>query len=243
MGSNTTKEDEQKQGTSSSVDANKVEDPTFRPTSVFYITPHSSLTHYIRVYSIEQNPSGTQSINDLLTSSSKAGQSIAKTKTEKPAYTIVQGGLFGKAKVYAGEFVEGSTSKDGLIAEWNPSRIPHGTNTFTFLKPTSPSGEPGREPPHPLTLKRTTLISSRAESFVKDSVEYVWGFDNRFNDSWMTLVAKVGGREVVVAKGYRPWNIEYTGGSVVVDGERVDALSVVLTAVAMLRKLRQRTKR
>lgn len=156
-------------------DNTKVEDQTFHPTCVLYITPHNSLTRRIKIYFFSRSlsVSDTQSINDLLSSAAKQGAKIDKAGTEEPVYTVVQGGLWSNAKAYEGKFVNKKESKDNLIADWNRSFVLHSANTFMFLKSIS-NDKDGRGKKdkirHPLALKRTTVISSRSEAFVKDSV-------------------------------------------------------------------------
>jgi len=225
----------------------------FYPTTVFYITPHNSFHRHVRVYQVHRSvgDAACSTVDDLLRSSVKSSKSI--DGKEVPALTLLQGGIFwGNGQVYNGAFVGEEESKHNVVGAWKPCRIVHGTNIFTFGPPDdseeakrikSAKGGILSQYRHPITLRRTTIITSRSEFFVKDSVKYVWRFDDKMNDMRMTLYAQSGGTEEIVAKAYRPWHIENTGGCVALDENKIDALTVVLTTVGMWRKLRLRTHR
>jgi len=233
--------------------SHKLHENRFNATSVLYITPHNSLHRYIRVYYIQRSTESDLrlSIDDILQDSIKISKTI--NKKDIPVLTIRQGGVFwGNGKVYIGDFVTKEESKNEVIAEWKPCRIIHGINVFTFIPPNDNDKVKGkdtmktdfvRQNRHPITLKRTTIISSRSESFVKDSVTYIWRFDKKINDFCMTLYSQRGGIEEIVAKARRPWYFDNTGGCITLDESKIDTLTVVLTTIAMWRKLRLRTNR
>ena len=208
----------------------------FKPTCILYIKPHNSFTSQVKIHYIHHDLTvaptyGSKEFEDLLSAAENTGRSIPDSAP--PAMTIVRQGFLRGAKVYKGAYL-GDESSDSLIATWKTSHSAHGTNIFSFSQDVD--GESSQQ--HDITL-RPVSISKRAESFTKDSVEYIWRFDGMITKSRMTLVEKLGGRESVVAK-YKGSKRMNTGGIVVVDEEKLDVTMVPLTCCGMLRKVRQR---
>jgi hypothetical protein len=110
------------------------------------------------------------------------------------------------------------------LASWESPILALGTATISFPDGSSHSR-------HPIEVKPLG-VGRRAESFVKDSVTYVWEME-RFKTELKSLVKVVGEERKEVARYAQRAGRDREGMLVIDEGE-VDGLVVVLSCVAVL---------
>ena len=198
-------------------------------TRVFYITPHGNTKQAIKIHDLTNKLSRLEYSTEIEEEAEKLGQSLAD---ETPLYTIVQPGWWKTITLYAGAAqAEGENTSEALIT-WKPSGAAHSKQSFNF-----PESSPFSS--HDLTMRLTGSFFTRNEAFVKDSVQYLWRFDSKWQYKH-TLYKKIGQSEMCVAKFRTPFRAYKTGGTIFVNEDEIDAVVATITSCAMLRKIRQR---
>lgn len=80
----------------------------------------------------------------------------------------------------------------------------------------------------------------RTNEWVRDSVTYSWRCNSKYKANRMTLLKKVGPKQLVVGRYAQRWGSWITGGVLLVDSRGEDEVLAVLTACVMLRRMQQR---
>jgi hypothetical protein len=74
----------------------------------------------------------------------------------------------------------------------------------------------------------------RTNEWVHNSVPYQWRCDSKYLANRMTLIRRIGGRDIVVARYAQRWGSWITGGVLLVDEKEIDPVVAILTCNVML---------
>jgi len=110
------------------------------------------------------------------------------------------------------------------VAEINAPVLGFGVRKFSFPQGSSHSS-------HDIEMKPVS-IGSRAEGFVKDSVQYFWDKQDKI----ATLSKVMGDKRVHIAKFGAKHNYD-KGGVLALDTQQIDAVVAMITCVALLQQL------
>lgn len=223
---------------------------SLQPTSTYWITPHGMLTKTITILDLTKDM--TLPYTGMTSEYKDAVKKALKDHSFTPILSCKRLTWLGlkyditsprtssnenKPQDETGDADAGGDSSDVHIAHWTHPWTSTGEATLTF-----PSSSPHSTHPISLRPKRWGL---RTESFVLDSVPYIWEMDSLWHSTSMTLYRVVGSgeseRKVEVAKyAQKWWGAFVTGGILVVDEREVDGAVVGLSCLVVLKKKRQR---
>lgn len=198
----------------------------FKFTHTLYITPHNSTHKTVKIHDI----TGVSTAPYSSDRHNEETEEIGQARPDEAANWILDNHHHWRtATLHPGHAATKTT--DTALASWTPSRWSQGKNEFDF-----PPGSPHSS--HGLVMQRQGVLSYRVETFVKDSVQYLWRYDG-YSRRKLTLWKVLGGGKTAVAKYKAPYRVATTGGTLVVDSGEVDLVVAVLTCLGMLRKIRQ----
>ncbi|KAI9777770.1 MAG: hypothetical protein M1839_008565 [Geoglossum umbratile] len=199
----------------------------FNPTLTYYIKPHCSWTKTIEILDLTPHLTIPYGSSDFPAHT----KSIAKTPSLAPSLTVQKQNVWGtKYGIF-----ENSENGEREIAKWTASCFSTGRSHIKFL-------EEGGKSRHDITLQKPAGISmlSRDESFVFNSVEYLWSYESWYCAHRIQLFRMLpGGEKQLVARFWQGWDWK-TGGTFVVDARELDEVVGVITCVVELKKRRQR---
>lgn len=119
-----------------------------------------------------------------------------------------------------------TTEPKKVVAEFHSSLLSFGATHISFPRDSSHSS-------HEITVK-PLAIQRRAQSFVKDSVTYVWESTTPSSHSKLSLYKAVASKKVEVARYESSSGRFELKGILVLDEREVDALVAVVTLVGVL---------
>jgi hypothetical protein len=194
-------------------------------TRVVWVALHNALSITIKVYDIT---SEVLDKPDMF----KEAKTISKSLGKRPlTYSLKQKGWWKDYELIDGDSSDAKSTLP-VIANWKPSFYDMMDQKFSFPPESTHSD-------HDITLKRIKM-TTRMETFIKDSIEYFWRFDKVLVRSKLSLIKRVGQEEKVVARFDGPFPTFRICGALAVDEEEVDFIVAMLTCCGMLRKDRQR---
>lgn len=201
---------------------------SFNPTAVYWIAPHGLLSKKITIIDLTKDMDMPYS---GLTVEYKAA--IKKTLKDHSFAPV----LSCHRRTWLGLKYEITDDQNAHVAHWSHPWSSVGEAVLTF-----PDDSPHSL--HPISLSNTRW-GLRTESFVHNSQPYIWQMDSLWHSMNMTLYRVTGSGEqqkkVEVGKyAQKWWGSFVTGGTLVVDGSKIDGVVACLTLVVMLKKKRQR---
>lgn len=201
---------------------------TFKPTSIYWITPHGMLTKSITILDLTQDmPLPFAGLTDTYKASIKT---TLKDHSFTPIITCQRQSWIGlKYHICDGQ--------DKTLAHWSHPWSSTGEAVLTF-----PTDSPHSS--HPISLKNKTW-GLRTEAFTVNSQLFFWEMDSAWHSYSMTLFKVFGTGEqqkkVEVGKySQKWWGSCATGGALVLDEGVIDGVVAALTLVVVLKKKRQR---
>lgn len=201
---------------------------TFKPTSIYWVTPHGMLTKTITILDLTHDMSLPYiGLNDDYKAAIKK---TLKDHSFTPIITCHRQSWIGLK--YS---IQDEQSKS--LAHWSHPWHSAGEAVLTF-----PTDSPHAS--HPVSLKNKTW-GLRTESFTIDSQLFFWEMDSVWHSHDMTLYKVVGSGEhqkkVEVGKySQKWWGSWATGGAFVVDENVIGGVVAALTLLVVLKKKRQR---
>ncbi|KAH3975312.1 hypothetical protein HBH98_099260 [Parastagonospora nodorum] len=205
-----------------------LESRPFIPTSVYWVSPHSTLASKITVLDLSKDMDVQYS---GMTDEYKA--QVAKTMQDhsySPAITCTRNGWFSMN-------FDITDDQDKQLAHWAHPWSSFGEAVLTFPTDSTHSS-------HPISLKNK-MWNTRTEAFTINSQPFLWEPDSHWHSQNMTLykVTGTGDAEKKFEIGkyaQKWWGSVWTGGTFVVDDREIDGVVACLTLVVVLRKKRQR---
>ncbi|KAH0541581.1 hypothetical protein FGG08_003929 [Glutinoglossum americanum] len=202
----------------------------FNPSQTFYITPHCSFTKNIQILDLTPHLTVPYTDPTFPSHAKQVAKQIAKQAQFPPSITIQKDNISGTRYLILDP---NKNANDNEIATWKASHFSTGPSHLTF-----PAQSPHSS--HTITLRPPRRFLSRNESFVHNSATYTWAYESWIHPSRVALWRELpGGGKKLLARYWQgiDWR---TGGTIVVEGEEVDAVIAVVTCVVLLKKKRQR---
>jgi hypothetical protein len=194
----------------------------FKPTHIYHIVTHSSLTKVIKVLDITDNVTVTLDSDEF----SKQVEEITKGSPPDPWLTVTRGHWWNN------RFTVTSPSESGTLAEWKSGLMSWSDTYLNF-----PSGSSHSS--HHITMKAKSYWKFR-EQFVIDSVTYTWIPDNALINVKFTLYKSIGSHELKVGRYEQKWKFLKTGGTLLLNTDEIDNVVGILTCLVLLLKRRQK---
>jgi hypothetical protein len=206
----------------------------FVPTRVFWIAQFGVMSKAIKIYDITSSTSQSKEIYREPKEASKL------VKDQAATYSFKKRGWRKPYDMYHGDWTTSDTTEPApIIASWKGNRQMRSSH-YSF-----PESSPHSS--HDITMKRMT-VWKRTETFIVDSVQYSWKFNNGYTRSKLTLTRTLGGRETVVAHFNGLFPHIYQAGVLSIQDDLEDGgkdaynliVLAIMTCCTMLRKDRQR---
>jgi len=194
-----------------------------KPSRIFHIVPHSSLTKTIKVLDITDRITAPYTSDEF----TEQAKEIPKSSPPDPWLTVTR-----VPHWWSRRFTVESASEPGKLVEWKGGLMSWSSNVLSFT-----SGSPHSS--HPITMKTKSYWKFR-EQFVFDSITYTWVSDNAWTNIKYTLYKSIGSREVRVGRYEQRWKFLRTGGTLVLNTKEIDDVVGVLTCLVVLLKRRQK---
>ncbi|KAH7386018.1 hypothetical protein BKA66DRAFT_440667 [Pyrenochaeta sp. MPI-SDFR-AT-0127] len=206
-----------------SVDASK-----FAPNRVFYILRHNLFSKEVNIIDITSSLTAPIANDEITDEFRDNARSLSENKSlaANPVYR-----LRGK-HWYSSEMTMMDLQSAEDVATWK-----HGAASFSKAFLSFPAQSPHSS--HPITMAPVKWYK-RTNEWVKDSITYSWRCNSKYKANRMTLLKKVGPKQVVVGRYAQRWGSWITGGVLLVDAREEDEALAVLTACVMLRRMQQR---
>ncbi|KAF2822082.1 hypothetical protein CC86DRAFT_458603 [Ophiobolus disseminans] len=208
--------------------ATAADETNFNPNRTFYILRHNLFSKEIFIIDITSAlhvPYTGGEITDELRDAARA-LSENKTLASNPIYRF-------KAKHWwSSERSMFDAASSTELATWKQGGTSWSHAIISF-PPQSPHST------HPIVMQNLKWYK-RTNEWVRNSIIYSWRCDSKKKANRMTLVKKVGAKEVVAGRYVQRWGSWVTGGVLLVDGKEEDEVIACLTACVMLRRMQQR---
>lgn len=205
-----------------------LESSAFKPTAVYWITPHSSLAGQLTVLDLtrDMDVPYTGMTNEYKEHIRKTMQDHSYT----PAITCKRKGWFGLTY----DVVDDQSNH---IANWS-----HPWTSVREAVLTFPEDSPHAS--HPVSLQNRTW-GLRSETFTLNSQPYLWEMDSLWHSTNITLYKVTGSGDAekkteIGRYAQKWWGPFVTGGSFVVDDKEIDGVVACLSLLVVLKKKRQR---
>lgn len=201
---------------------------TFRPTSIYWITPHGMLTKAITILDLTHDmPLPYAGLTDTF-------KAAIKTTLKDHSFTPI---ITCQRQNWIGLKYDIRDDQGQPLAHWSHPWISAGEAVLTF-----PNDSPHSS--HPISLKNKTW-GLRTEAFTLDSQLFFWEMDSAWHSYNMTLYRVSGSsehqRKIEVGKySQKWWGSCATGGAFVVDEGVINGVVAALALVVVLKKKRQR---
>jgi hypothetical protein len=221
------------------------------PTRAIWIPSHACWTTHLKIhdltpYQLDLTHGEAENYRNARKAANFTNEQL---DANPPLWTIEKQGLFKHMNVYEGD-IEDSRNDQRIVCEWNQARWECGVSRFTFLEssPTLASVKAVHDasqqasrsyPTHNMTMQRITRVNlfERSESFVIDSQEYVWRWDNIWSPRQLTLYKTLSsGTSTPVARYHGQIPFCKAAGLLTVDEYEVNLFMAVVTCCAMVRK-------
>lgn len=201
---------------------------SFKPTSVYWITPHGMLTKAITILDL------TQDMSVLYTGLTDEYKAAIKTTLKDHSFTPL---ITCHRQNWIGLKYDIQDNQGKHLAHWSHPWISAGEAVLNFPSDSQHSS-------HPISLKNKTW-GLRTEIFTLNSQPFFWEMDSAWHSHNMTLykVLSTGEHQKKTEIGkysQKWWGSVATGGAFVVDDKAIDAVVAALTLVVVLKKRRQR---
>jgi hypothetical protein len=210
----------------------------FTPTNFFHITPHNGLSKTIKVFPVSSDtlsaPFGSNAFKEKVKSICEAYKNLSKDVKETDAghaYLTASKSRWYQRTLSINLPLAGETD----IAEWKGGAFSASKNVITF----DTAAVEEAHCSHTLTQTVDSFWKFR-ESFVVDSVPYLWVCNNLWTMLDFSLFKMAGGNRVEVARYWQGFKVLQTSGVLAVDESEVDAVVACLTCLVVLRKKRQK---
>jgi hypothetical protein len=202
----------------------------FHYTHILYITPHNLWNSDVKIHDITDSVTAPYPSEKFKIASEAEGQSRADSV---PEWIFHNHGFRKMPVLCTGTTTASKKSVDDLIATWKPSRGQYGKNAFIFPPGSAHSG-------HDIVMEMEKHWKSWDEVFVVESVPYFWRYEGSSRRKF-TLWKVVGQIKMVVGRYKGKRRVGKRGGTLLVDADEVDCVVAVMSIMAMLRKVRQRS--
>ncbi|CAO2651902.1 Nn.00g001850.m01.CDS01 [Neocucurbitaria sp. VM-36] len=205
-----------------------VDGSTFAPNRVFYILRHNLFSKEVNIIEITSSISVSYTGGEITNDYRDAARAVSEDKTlaTTPIYQ-----LKGK-HWYSSEMTMSHVPSSTDLATWK-----HGGASFSkaylSFPPTSPHSS------HSITMAPPKWYKRKNE-WVRNSITYSWRCDSKHKANRMTLLKKIGPKQMVVGRYAQKWGSWITGGVLLVDDREEDGVLAALTACVMLRRMQQR---
>ncbi|KAF2663669.1 hypothetical protein BT63DRAFT_418579 [Microthyrium microscopicum] len=201
----------------------KSEGPPVKPNKIYFIGGHWGFTQQIKIYDI------TSTINDEYdpknTDWFKKTWGIAN-KSKSPLESMI---LVNRDRWYGNNFTF-NESNGAKIAEWKGGWHSNSDNQIMFPAESAICS-------HAITMEVDSYFKFR-DSFVVDSVKFVWLATNAVSMRAFELRKIIAGEQTEVARFWQPLGQFKQGGILIVNTEEVDPIIAILTNLVVLRKQR-----
>lgn len=199
-----------------------------QPTAVYWISPHGMLTKNITILDLSKDI--TVPYTGMTHEYKDEVRKTLKDHSFTPAITCHRNNWIG-LKYHI------TDDQENTIARWNHPWSSVGEATLCFEENSLYSS-------HPISL-RNKRWGLRTESFIIDSVPFLWEMDSVWHSTNMTLYKVIGsgdGQSKIEVGKYAQkwWGGFVTGGTFVVDEKYLDGVVACLTLCVVLKKKRQR---
>jgi hypothetical protein len=192
----------------------------FHPTKILYVVPRSNWAKKTSVLDLTDQL--YDSFHDDFTPEfHSSARRLVMASPPPPSFLSLT-----RNHWYSSSHVAVVDATGAKVAEWYSPAMSYGDTTVTFPEDSTHSD-------HPLSLKALKL-TQRAQSFVKDSITYVWVAEKRFKSGSLTLYKASASKKVEVARYQSESGSFVTGGPLVVVTNEVDEVVALLTCLAVL---------
>lgn len=200
----------------------------FKPTSIYWVTPHGMLTKAITILDL------THDMSVPYTGLTDTYKAALKTTLKDHSFTPI---ITCQRQNWIGLKYAIQDDQNKPLAHWSHPWHSAGEAVLTFPTDSAHAS-------HPISLKNKTW-GLRTESFTVDSQLFFWEMDSAWHSHDMTLYKVIGTGEhqkkLEVGKySQKWWGSWSTGGAFVVDEGVVDGVVAALTLLVVLKKKRQR---
>jgi len=191
-----------------------------RPTKILYIIPQSNWARKTSILDLTDQLHESFR-EDFTPEFHKSAKRLVVELPQLPLFLSLT-----RDHWYSSSHIVATNAKDEKVAEWHSPAMSYGNTTITF-----PEGSTHSD--HHLDLKAVKL-TARAQSFVKDSITYVWVAEKRFKSGSLSLYKVGESKKVEVARYQSDSGGFVTGGPLAVVTSEVDEVVAALTCLAVL---------
>lgn len=208
---------------------NPIDDANFKPDRTLYILRHNLFSKDVNIIDISTEMTARYTGGELTDDVCNAARGLSEDtlRSSNPVYQLKRPHFWNSTFV-----MTGAASPGTELVSWKHPHRSFGKAQFTFPADSKHGS-------HNIIMAPTKWYR-RTNEWVQDSVTYQWRCNSKLKANRMTLIKKIGNKQIVIGRYAQRWGSWITGGTLLIDSKEIDEVTAVLSACVMLKRMQQR---